>query len=282
MAYAIADIIGWAKEAQILSLIGELKKKKTVGGNIDADLHIKLYVERKTLEWAYAQDPTDTELFKQANYVFALCGIYGIKAMSTSGCVPPSISVDPTNQTPIIGGSTTFTVVVSGSNISYQWQFNNSNISGAVSSSYTISSVSLGDVGDYKCIVSNSCGSAESASASLTIGTGALVGYYWYGSTDYRADLLAGVDNITYLGTFPIVDGEPLDVPFPVGASDNVYNITKYPENQSVKTSYDNHTPVVGFIPDSNYENVVSFGGFRYVFSRVEMSLNSAFTMIYT
>jgi hypothetical protein len=54
--------------------------------------------------------------------------------------------------------------------LSYQWQRNGSNISGATSSSYTISSVSASDNGDtFRAVVSNSAGSATSNAATLTV-----------------------------------------------------------------------------------------------------------------
>ena len=84
---------------------------------------------------------------------------------------PPSITGHPSNQTVTQGQPATFTVTVTGSaTLSYQWQRNQSNIPNATSSSYTISSASLADNGaKFRCVVTNSFGSATSNEATLTV-----------------------------------------------------------------------------------------------------------------
>ena len=58
----------------------------------------------------------------------------------------------------------TFNVSASGTPpLSYQWQRNSANISGATSSSYTIASAQLADNGaKFRCKVTNSFGNATS------------------------------------------------------------------------------------------------------------------------
>lgn len=80
MSYTIPDIITWAQISQPLAAIGEAKKKALNRGSFDTDLHTKLYVERKSLEWEYAQDPASDNLFQIGNWVWALSGIYGLQA----------------------------------------------------------------------------------------------------------------------------------------------------------------------------------------------------------
>jgi hypothetical protein len=85
-------------------------------------------------------------------------------------CTPPSITSHPQSQTKIVGQSVTFSVTASGSPpLSYQWRKNGQNINGATSSSYTISSVTTADAGNYDCVVTNACGSVTSNSATLTV-----------------------------------------------------------------------------------------------------------------
>ncbi len=85
----------------------------------------------------------------------------------------PSISTQPVSQTSSIGQPATFTVVASGSvPLSYQWQRNQTDISGATAASYTLPDVQLSDDGDlFRCIVTNSYGSATSNEAKLTVTT---------------------------------------------------------------------------------------------------------------
>ncbi|MBD2755939.1 PQQ-dependent sugar dehydrogenase [Spirosoma validum] len=55
--------------------------------------------------------------------------------------------------------------------LSYQWQKDGSNISGATSASYAITSTTASDAGQYQVIVSNTAGSATSNPATLSITT---------------------------------------------------------------------------------------------------------------
>jgi len=85
-------------------------------------------------------------------------------------CTPPSITSHPQSQTKVVGQSATFAVSASGTApLSYQWRKNGQNINGANSSTYTISSVTTGDAGNYDCVVTNACGSATSNPATLTV-----------------------------------------------------------------------------------------------------------------
>src|SRR6266404_2736461 len=87
-----------------------------------------------------------------------------------SGCTSPAISTDPASSTNCSGDSITFVVAASGTApLSYQWRKNGTNISGATTSSYTISPLSPGDAGSYNVFVTNSCGNALSQSAILTV-----------------------------------------------------------------------------------------------------------------
>jgi glucose/arabinose dehydrogenase len=90
-----------------------------------------------------------------------------------TGSSAPTISQHPASQTVSVGGSATFSVTASGSSpLSYQWQRNGANISGATSASYTRTNIQSTDNGStYRCVVSNSAGSATSNAATLTVTT---------------------------------------------------------------------------------------------------------------
>lgn len=83
----------------------------------------------------------------------------------------PSITTPPSNQTVTEGQPATFQVGAGGTSpLSYQWQRNTVNISGANSSSYTIASATLADGGaKFRCVVSNTFGTATSNEATLTV-----------------------------------------------------------------------------------------------------------------
>ena len=84
----------------------------------------------------------------------------------------PSITVQPANQTVPLGQSATFSVTATGAApLSYQWQKNGANISGATGASYTTPPVTNADNGsNFRVVVTNSAGSVTSNPATLTVG----------------------------------------------------------------------------------------------------------------
>ncbi len=83
---------------------------------------------------------------------------------------PPVITTQPVNTTVTAGGTASFSVVASGA-ISFQWQFNGSNIAGATTATYSITSVLASQAGTYRVVVTNNSGSVNSADATLTVTT---------------------------------------------------------------------------------------------------------------
>ncbi len=83
----------------------------------------------------------------------------------------PLITAQPTNEIVAPGSNTTFTVAaaVGGPALSYQWQFNGTNISSATRSSLTITNAQLSDQGNYAVVVSNSTYSVTSSNATLIV-----------------------------------------------------------------------------------------------------------------
>lgn len=83
----------------------------------------------------------------------------------------PSIATQPADATVTVGQTTTFTVVATGTSpLSYQWQKNSTNISGATSASYTTPATVIGDnSAKFTVTVSNSLGSVTSSAATLTV-----------------------------------------------------------------------------------------------------------------
>ncbi|MBK8953174.1 MAG: hypothetical protein IPM85_13825 [Chitinophagaceae bacterium] len=92
----------------------------------------------------------------------------------------PAITTHPQSVTVCSGSSNTFSVVATGTGISYQWQSSASgcsgpwtNISGATSASYTLSGITTGmNNTGYRCVVSGTCTpAANSNCALLTVAT---------------------------------------------------------------------------------------------------------------
>ena len=82
----------------------------------------------------------------------------------------PGIVTHPQSQTVSAGQSVTFSVVASGTApLSYQWQRNDANISGANAASYSVTASTGLSGSTYRVIVTNAAGSATSNRATLTV-----------------------------------------------------------------------------------------------------------------
>jgi hypothetical protein len=83
---------------------------------------------------------------------------------------PPFINSQPTNQTVLAGKPATFIVSASGSApLSYQWQFNGTNLLNATNASLVLSNVQSSQAGNYLVQITNSVGATNSDSAVLTV-----------------------------------------------------------------------------------------------------------------
>ena len=91
----------------------------------------------------------------------------------STASLAPTISVHPVARTVTVGSPATFSVQANGQPpLNYQWQRNRINIAGATSSSYTLASAQQSNNGDlFRCVVSNSFGTATSNEATLTVQT---------------------------------------------------------------------------------------------------------------
>ncbi len=75
---------------------------------------------------------------------------------------PPAIASQSTNGTVTGNGSVTLNVGATGGGLSYQWQFNGTNLSGATGASLTLTNYSAANVGVYTVVISNAAGSVTS------------------------------------------------------------------------------------------------------------------------
>ena len=104
------------------------------------------------------------------SFCVADCGNNTIRAGVSSLNAAPVIVVQPQNQTANQGQNAAFSVTATGSApLTYQWQFNSTNLSGATSSRYAVINAQPANVGSYSVIVTNSLGTATSSIALLTV-----------------------------------------------------------------------------------------------------------------
>ena len=98
----------------------------------------------------------------------------GSGSSSSGGSTKPVITTQPAGVTVSPGQQATFTVAATGAApLSYQWQKNTANISGATSASYTTPATTSSDNGSsFDVIVTNSSGTVTSQPAMLTVSSG--------------------------------------------------------------------------------------------------------------
>ena len=97
-------------------------------------------------------------------------GVVTSQVASLTFLGPPIIIKQPASQTNARNTTVTFSVIASGTSpLSYRWRFNNNNINGATSSTYTLSNLGSGDSGNYVVVVTNASGSITSQVAVLTV-----------------------------------------------------------------------------------------------------------------
>jgi hypothetical protein len=94
----------------------------------------------------------------------------GIPDLSDAPAGAPAINAQPQSQSVNAGSGVSFNVNATGApSLSYQWQLNGIQISGATTSSFTISSAQAGDAGSYVVRVYNSQGVVSSSPATLVV-----------------------------------------------------------------------------------------------------------------
>ena len=91
-------------------------------------------------------------------------------ALTAMFAVAPVITTQPASQAVNSGSNATFSVTVYGpSPLTYQWYFNDSALTGATDTNYTLTGVTAINAGSYTVVVTNLYGSVTSSVAALTV-----------------------------------------------------------------------------------------------------------------
>ena len=116
-----------------------------------------------------------------ANVQLSSAGTYSVVVSNALGAAtsanalvtvlaPPAITAQPQSLVIDQGSNATFSVTAAGSlPLSYQWEFNSTNIPGATASSFTLASAQVADAGNYSVVVTDAAGAAVSSNATLTV-----------------------------------------------------------------------------------------------------------------
>ena len=155
-------------------LNGAVVAQQNLGTNFIPQTSYDLYLGRRIInpsqasQWAGLDEISLYNRALSSNEVAAvyLAGSGGKCFMPTA----PVITVQPTNQTVIVGQTASFSVTATGTPpLSYRWSFDSANIAGATNATLVLPDVQLTNAGVYAVIVSNLVSSAPSSNATLTV-----------------------------------------------------------------------------------------------------------------
>lgn len=145
--------------------------------------------------------PVDLKVAKDGSLYYLAIGSAALFRVQFAGTAP-GITTQPASQTVTQGQPVTFNVSANGSApLSFQWQRNQVNISGATATSYTIAATTASDNGaKFRCVVTNAFGSATSNEATLTLVPPAL-------ATEDNSDSAIALNAVTLIrDPFPLTD----------------------------------------------------------------------------
>ena len=117
---------------------------------------------------------TNVSVTNAGNYTVVISNPYGSVTSAVANLTvpaPPAITSQPASQMVAPGSSPCFSVAVVGSGpFGYEWYFAATNlIQCGTDCTFTLTSVSTNDTGDYTVVITNSYGSVTSAVATLTV-----------------------------------------------------------------------------------------------------------------
>ena len=174
---AIAEIIcykGQLTDMDRLAVLGYLEQKYFFGGGGPSLAY----------QWRFDGAPiagatnrtltiTNAQATNYGSYTVAVSNLAG-GTLSSNALImigdAPSITNAPAGVGAVPGSPADFSVGASGTQpLSYQWQFNGTNIPGATATNYVVNSVTLSNLGAYSVVVSNGWASVTSAPALLEL-----------------------------------------------------------------------------------------------------------------
>lgn len=272
----ILTYLNIAKFAQIAYAEREANELAFKGTFITPQYSKILSLTIQAIQARYNKLPNDPTLQPTGDFMYALSG--GVNTTPNTIGSPLKIILQPNSATVTENTNVSFSVAVADgvAPYFYQWYFNGNPIGGATNSSLTLSPAILASAGQYLCKITDSVGAIVTSNpANLVVNPAAILGSYYYGSTDYFTALSGGTDTITYQGTFPITHNANFSIPFPIAADNDLFEVIRVPVGAPIKTgwfvtSFDN-----GSIPDSVFRAALQPVGlplYTYYLTRITSS----------
>ncbi len=139
-----------------------------VSGRVNDDATESKRVEFYRLPQADNQ-PKVRFRFAQAGTASWYFGIDDLGLYSITIVDPPIVGSNPSDATVVVGQTAVLKATGNGTGLSYQWQFEKSDLEGQTNPTLTIPSVTLANAGKYRLKITNSGGSVETTEATLTV-----------------------------------------------------------------------------------------------------------------
>jgi alpha-tubulin suppressor-like RCC1 family protein len=121
---------------------------------------------------------TNAQQTQIGNYAVTVSNIFGATVSSNATLdvyLPVVITLQPTNQTVMVGSNTTIVATATGTTpLSYQWYFLSTMLDGATNSTLAFTNMQVTDAGDYSIVIANNYDSTTSTNARLTVITNML------------------------------------------------------------------------------------------------------------
>lgn len=278
------QILQIAQVCEYLTIVDSHTKQVFKGGDLNQRQARLIYMERLSVLNRYTHNPSDPTLVQTGNYLFSLLRNWPAAQNILNNIAGglPAIT-NPANVNIMVGEDAVFTVAVTSSSpFTVQWFRDGVEIPGAMGLSYTLTNAQLSDSGAmFSAEAANAAGDVSSLPASLTV-TSDLTAQWWWGATDPFPALSGGSDTLMYQISETITHNAAIVVNYAAqsGAEDNQFNVLRYPDSENDKSIWVNTSLNQGTIPDGVMRAVLNINGFKYIISRVAMSLDPVTTTL--